>query len=76
VEKKICNALQCKCLERSRKTIFRVAVWRFVIWQRAAPRGKEEGARLLRQVQKVRKAIKAMIVRNPSAKARKFVVDR
>jgi hypothetical protein len=36
VEKKICNALQCKCLERSRKTIFRVAVWRFVIWQRAA----------------------------------------
>jgi hypothetical protein len=36
----------------------------------------EEGTRLLRQVQSMSKAIKAMIPMNPSAKARKFVVDR
>jgi hypothetical protein len=37
---------------------------------------KEENTRLLIQVQNEKKAIKAMIARSPSAKARKFVVDR
>jgi hypothetical protein len=37
---------------------------------------EEEDTGPPRQVQKVKNAIKAMIARSPSAKARKFVVDR